>query len=139
MAHEEEFQILDEFIAETLQKYPILLKQTELFLGLLRSMIKNAENDIDEILYAFKPYVETALFEGTRYHDVLQYNHAALNILINTSEGFKEIQYQLSDNSALAADTLGDNAHNVLENLNKFIEEAEGGQLYNRLRIISHS
>ncbi len=117
----------DEQWEASLEEIERYLTQAEPILGSLRSMLKNAEDDIDEILYAFKPYVETALFEGTRYHDVLQYNHAALNLLIITSDAFKETQYQLSNNSALAVDTLGNNAENVLSNLKRFIEEVERG------------
>ncbi len=101
------------------------LEQYQLATSTLSGALLFVDENVDDILYAFRPFVETALFDGTRYHDVLMYNHASLGILNTTVLTFKDIQYQLAGNQSVAIEALSNHSNNVLKNINQLIEQVQ--------------
>ncbi|MBC2676743.1 SA1320 family protein [Listeria booriae] len=67
---------------------------------------KNLEDNLYDLLKSYRPFIEAALFEGTKLLDVMQFNKEAWNIYTNTEIVFRDIQYQLSKNESKAVDAL---------------------------------
>lgn len=92
--------------------------------------VTDLESGFENVLTNFKPYIDTALFEGTKYHNVILYNQAALNILEITRLVFIDIKYQLSgSNSSEAVQSLDIISNDVKLNLDRLIEQVKLGTI----------
>jgi len=113
-----EFSALDHFLREKMDTVQHLQK---LFLTLMKEM--------PDILDALKPYIETAIFNGTQYEAVILYNKAALAVLEAMKLEFADIAYQLQENESLAISELGKHAANVNHNISTLMEQVKMGTL----------
>lgn len=113
-----EFSALDHFLREKMETVQHLQK-------LLLTLMK----ELPEILDALKPYIETAIFNGTQYEAVILYNKAALAVLEAMKLEFADIAYQLQENESLAISELGKHAANVNHNIGILMEQVKMGTL----------
>ncbi|MBC6309994.1 hypothetical protein HCJ66_10610 [Listeria sp. FSL L7-1582] len=92
--------------------------------------VTDLESGFENVLTNFKPYIDTALFEGTKYHNVILYNQASLNILEVARLIFIDIKYQLSgSNSSEAIQSLDIISNDVKLNLDKLIAQVRLGTI----------
>ncbi|WP_353949111.1 alpha/beta hydrolase [Sporolactobacillus sp. Y61] len=93
----------------------------------LQEVLHYTQKNLPEILHAFKPYIEAALFGGTQYQAVIAYNHVALGILQNIRLQFKEVAWQLNQNESQAITTLSLNAQSIEHDLDTLVEQVRRG------------
>ncbi|MGJ8731141.1 SA1320 family protein [Listeria aquatica] len=84
---------------------------------------------LNDVLEAYRPYIDTALFEGTQFQNVIVLNKASVNIYESSKAVFKDIQYQLSDNKAVAVEALDKQADKVVKNLAALIGQLKRGSI----------
>lgn len=84
---------------------------------------------LNDVLEAYRPYIDTALFEGTQFQNVIVLNKASVNIYESSKAVFKDIQYQLSDNKAAAVEALDKQADKVVKNLAALIGQLKRGSI----------
>ncbi|WP_332237000.1 hypothetical protein [Sporolactobacillus sp. KGMB 08714] len=110
---------LREFLLRTKQTLGRSTDAAEHVLGLLH----HVQGHFSDLILAFKPYIEAALFNGTQYQAVIAYHHAALGILQDIQLQFTEIAYQLSENESAAILQLEDRSKAIQKNLIFLIEQ----------------
>lgn len=81
------------------------------------------------VLDAYRPYIDTALFEGTQFQNVIALNKASVNIYESSRAVFKDIKYQLSDNKAVAVEALDKLADKIVSNLTELIGQLKRGSI----------
>ncbi|WP_409290783.1 SA1320 family protein [Peribacillus sp. SCS-37] len=82
-----------------------------------------------EVIRNFRPYLDSALFENSKYFNVHLYNSAALAILEEMELLFGDIVYQLQGQKANAIDTLAAVSKKVLHNFTILEEQVDRGTL----------
>ncbi|MEH7107144.1 SA1320 family protein [Bacillus sp. JJ1764] len=95
----------------------------------LKKLVNRLRDKFPQIIQAFKPYIELAIFNGTQYEAVILYNKAALSILNSMKMEFQDIAYQLSENQSKAITQLGHHAKRVEKNMSVLIEQVTRGTL----------
>ncbi|MBC2676337.1 hypothetical protein HCA00_15110 [Listeria booriae] len=92
--------------------------------------VTDLESNFETVLTNFKPYIDTALFEGTKYQNVILYNQASLNILEIARLVFIDIKYQMTgSNNSTAVESLNIISNDVLLNLEKLIGQVKLGTI----------
>nr|WP_254259789.1 hypothetical protein [Listeria fleischmannii] len=84
---------------------------------------------LNDVLEAYRPYIDTALFEGTQFQNVIALNKASVNIYESSRAVFKDIKYQLSDNKAVAVEALDKLADKIVSNLTELIGQLKRGSI----------
>ncbi|WP_246215573.1 SA1320 family protein [Listeria valentina] len=84
---------------------------------------------LNDVLEAYRPYIDTALFEGTQFQNVIALNKASVNIYESSRAVFKDIKYQLSDNKAVAVEALDKLADKIVTNLTELIGQLKQGSI----------
>jgi hypothetical protein len=95
----------------------------------LKKLVNRLRNEFPQIMQAFKPYIEIAIFNGSQYEAVILYNKAALSILNSMKVEFQDIAYQLSENQSKAITQLGHHAKRVEKNMSVLIDQVTRGTL----------
>ncbi|MBC1914141.1 hypothetical protein HCA73_15930 [Listeria booriae] len=90
---------------------------------------KNLQDNLYDLLKAYRPFIESALFEGTKLLSVMQFNKEAWNIYTNMEVVFRDIQYQLSENESKAVDAMSNVARDFGENLLIMADQIKRGSL----------
>ncbi|STY35237.1 Uncharacterised protein [Listeria fleischmannii subsp. coloradonensis] len=115
-------QALDDAIRE-IQPYQIALASVK---GAVQSL---RGGGLDAVLEAYRPYIDTALFEGTQFQNVIALNKASVNIYESSKMVFEDIKYQLSDNKAVAVEALDKLADKVVINLAILLDQLKRGSI----------
>jgi hypothetical protein len=110
---------LREFLSRTKRTLSRLVDTVENF----REALNHMQRHFSDLMLAFKPYIETALFNGTQYQAVIAYHHAALGILQELQLQFNDITYQLSENESAAIRQLENHSKTIRSNLSILIEQ----------------
>ncbi len=92
-------------------------------------IVRVAENRIDELLEAMKPYIKNAMFNNHGYQDVMIYNLSAYSIYESASVVFEDINYQLSENESKAICKLSENAGIIKRDFLVMMRQIERGTL----------
>ncbi|GAE94918.1 hypothetical protein JCM21714_4118 [Gracilibacillus boraciitolerans JCM 21714] len=96
----------------------------------IRDGLQRLQLRLPAILDRFRPYIEHAIFDNYRYHEVYLYNHAALALLKETDILFNDINTQLANEKAKAIDELLLNGEEIDKNYKLLSEQVELGTLY---------
>lgn len=89
------------------------------------------ERNIGNVLHAYRPYIDTALFEGTKFSEVIILNKASVNALDSAKMIFKDIKYQLSANESAAIKALDKIANDIVCNLAILLSQIKKGSIRN--------
>lgn len=95
----------------------------------LENAVRNGELNLDGILAAYRPYIDTALFEGTKFQDVILLNKLGFNLFESARIVFNDIRWQLSENEAAAITALDGLAGKVCLNLETLIGQIKRGSI----------
>lgn len=112
---------LDDIIA-AMNQWKVMLKG-------VKTAVKDLEGNLDNVLNAYRPYIDTALFEGTKFHDVILLNKASYNAFESAEMVFQDIQYQLDGNKAQAVTALDGLANRVVANLEVLLDQIKRGSI----------
>lgn len=112
---------LDDIIA-AMNQWKVMLKG-------VKTAVKDLEGNLDNVLNAYRPYIDTALFEGTKFHDVILLNKASYNAFESAEMVFQDIQYQLDGNKAQAVTALDGLANQVVANLEVLLDQIKRGSI----------
>ncbi|MBC1613067.1 hypothetical protein HB937_06800 [Listeria welshimeri] len=91
--------------------------------------VKDMESNLPNVLAAYRPYIDTALFEGTKFQDVILLNKAASNIFFSAEMVFEDIKYQLSGNKSAALSALDKLAVQACENMKILLKQIKRGSI----------
>ncbi|MDD9147991.1 alpha/beta hydrolase [Sporolactobacillus sp. CQH2019] len=114
---------LREFLSQTKQILSRSVDTVENF----SETLNHVQRHFSDLMLAFKPYIETALFNGTQYQAVIAYHHATLGILQDIRLQFRDIIYQLSENESAAILQLENHSKAICNNLSILIEQVKRG------------
>ncbi|WP_088839101.1 SA1320 family protein [Listeria sp. ILCC792] len=123
------FTDIDNNAREALDGYIASIEQWKMMLKGVKKAVGDLEGNLDNILNAYRPYIDTALFEGTKFHDVILLNKASYNAFESAEMVFQDIQYQLSGNKAQAVTALDGLANRVVVNLETLLNQIKRGSI----------
>ncbi|EIT87030.1 hypothetical protein A374_02214 [Fictibacillus macauensis ZFHKF-1] len=92
-----------------------------------KNVARKANNNMDSLFLEFESYVDTALFHGTKYENVISLNYSALTLLNKMSLQFENISYQLMGNKADIIERLQKQAAKIKNNIDILNEQVERG------------
>lgn len=113
---------LDSFI-RAVDPYQLMLK------SLIQAIRSLRGGGLRAVLEAYRPYIDTALFEGTQFQNVIVLNKASVNIYESSKMVFEDIKYQLNDNKAVAVEALDKLAGKVVVNLKTLLDQLKRGSI----------
>ncbi|WP_165998445.1 hypothetical protein [Bacillus sp. Cs-700] len=103
----------------------------------LQNMVEGLEEGTQQLLTnfpdlidRFKPYIDTALFNISKYQDVRLYNLSSNTILEEMILLFSDIINQLSHQKAVSVEALVEESEQVVENLKLFHSQVERGTIF---------
>ncbi|WP_246215595.1 SA1320 family protein [Listeria valentina] len=124
------FTNLDEAIPILLTQAINALKPYQTALESIKTAVRSLRGGgLHDVLEAYRPYIDTALFEGTQFQNVIALNKASVNIYESSRAVFKDIKYQLSDNKAVAVEALDKLADKIVTNLTELIGQLKRGSI----------
>lgn len=113
---------LDAFI-EFAEPYQVMVE------SLIQATRSLRGGGLSAVLEAYRPYIDTALFEGTQFQNVIALNKVSVNIYESAKMVFEDIKYQLSDNKAVAVEALDKLADKVVINLAILLDQLKRGSI----------
>lgn len=113
---------LDAFI-EFAEPYQVMVE------SLIQATRSLRGGGLSAVLEAYRPYIDTALFEGTQFQNVIALNKVSVNIYESAKMVFEDIKYQLSDNKAAAVEALDKLADKVVINLVILLDQLKRGSI----------
>ncbi|KMT57901.1 hypothetical protein X560_2599 [Listeria fleischmannii 1991] len=113
---------LDAFI-EFAEPYQVMVE------SLIQATRSLRGGGLSAVLDAYRPYIDTALFEGTQFQNVIALNKVSVNIYESSKMVFEDIKYQLSDNKAVAVEALDKLADKVVINLATLLDQLKRGSI----------
>ncbi|EFS04689.1 hypothetical protein NT04LS_0114 [Listeria seeligeri FSL S4-171] len=123
------FTDIDKDVREKLKDSIKGLQEMKLMIQGVDSAVKDMESNLPNVLTAYRPYIDTALFEGTKFHDVILLNKEAYNIFNSAEMVFEDIKYQLGDNKSAAISALDKLAEKAIKNLKILLKQIERGSI----------
>lgn len=117
-------QLLTEFDEELNSKRDILA-----LLSGIKSIVKAAKEELNNIVEGVKPYVKNALFSNSEYSYVIAYNLASMNIYDTLNLVYQDIYYQLSENEAESIQILEQSAGAIEKSMTIVSEQIETGTI----------
>ncbi|MBC1384056.1 SA1320 family protein [Listeria innocua] len=93
------------------------------------SAVKDLQLNLPNVLAAYRPYIDTALFDGTKFRDVILLNKAAANIFHSAEMIFGDIKHQLSGNDSAAISALDKLAVKTSKNMKILLEQIKRGSI----------
>ncbi|WP_246215558.1 SA1320 family protein [Listeria valentina] len=124
------FTNLDEAIPILLTQAINALKPYQTALESIKTAVRSLRGGgLHDVLEAYRPYIDTALFEGTQFQNVIALNKASVNIYESSKAVFQDIKYQLSDNKAVAVEALDKLADKIVTNLTELIGQLKRGSI----------
>ncbi|MBC1987794.1 hypothetical protein HCJ71_10925 [Listeria sp. FSL L7-0478] len=116
-------------LKEELNEYIRKLQEILLTVRGVGSAVKDMELNLPHVLAAYRPYIDTALFEGTKFRDVILLNKAAANLFHSAEIVFDDIKYQLSGNKSAAISALDKLAVQTSNNIKILMEQIKRGSI----------
>ncbi|MBF2490425.1 SA1320 family protein [Listeria marthii] len=123
------FTDIDNQVREQLSEYIRKLQEILLTVKGVGSAVKDLQSNLPNVLAAYRPYIDTALFDGTKFHDVILLNKAAANIFHSAEMVFGDIKYQLSGNESAAISALDKLAVKTSRNMKILLEQIKRGSI----------
>ncbi|ELB8840125.1 hypothetical protein RG769_001638 [Listeria monocytogenes] len=117
-------------LKEELREYIRKLQEILLTVRGVGSAVKDMESNLEHVLAIYRPYIDTALFEGTKFQDVILLNKAATNIFQSAELIFGDIKHQLSGNTSAAISALDKVAVQTSNNMKSLLEQAKRGSIH---------
>ncbi|ACK38852.1 hypothetical protein AB349_01395 [Listeria monocytogenes] len=117
-------------LKEELREYIRKLQEILLTVRGVGSAVKDMESNLEHVLAIYRPYIDTALFEGTKFQDVILLNKAATNIFHSAELIFGDIKHQLSGNTSAAISALDKVAVQTSNNMKSLLEQAKRGSIH---------
>ncbi|EHP8496057.1 SA1320 family protein [Listeria monocytogenes] len=117
-------------LKEELREYIRKLQEILLTVRGVGSAVKDMESNLEHVLAIYRPYIDTALFEGTKFQDVILLNKAATNIFHSAELVFGDIKHQLSGNKSAAISTLDKLALQTSNNMKSLLEQVKRGSIH---------
>ncbi|EHF2869628.1 hypothetical protein J0953_002107 [Listeria monocytogenes] len=113
-----------------LREYIRKLQEILLTVRGVGSAVKDMESNLEHVLAIYRPYIDTALFEGTKFQDVILLNKAATNIFHSAELVFGDIKHQLSGNKSAAISPLDKLALQTSNNMKSLLEQVKRGSIH---------
>ncbi|MBC1515309.1 SA1320 family protein [Listeria immobilis] len=123
------FTDIDNQAREDLKESIKNLQELKIMVKGVGSAVKDMKSNVPNVLAAYRPYIDTALFDGTKFQNVILLNKAAFNIFNSAEIIFEDIKYQLGGNKSAAISTLDKLAMKVVENMNVLLEQIKRGSI----------
>ncbi|EHQ6863598.1 TPA: SA1320 family protein [Listeria monocytogenes] len=123
------FTDIDNQVREQISEYIRKLQEILLTVKGVGSAVKDLQTNLPNVLAAYRPYIDTALFDGTKFHDVILLNKAATNIFHSAEMVFGDIKYQLSGNESAAISALDKLAVKTSKNMKILLEQIKRGSI----------
>ncbi|EQB9249131.1 SA1320 family protein, partial [Listeria monocytogenes] len=123
------FTDVDNQAKEELREYIKKLQEILLTVKGVGSAVKDLQSNLPNVLAAYRPYIDTALFDGTKFQDVILLNKAASNIFFSAEMVFEDIKYQLSGNKSAAVSSLDKLAVQACENMKTLLKQIKRGSI----------
>ncbi|MBF2677374.1 SA1320 family protein [Listeria welshimeri] len=123
------FTDVDNQAKEELREYIKKLQEILLTVKGVGSAVKDLQSNLPNVLAAYRPYIDTALFDGTKFQDVILLNKAASNIFFSAEMVFEDIKYQLSGNKSVAVSSLDKLAVQACENMKTLLKQIKRGSI----------
>ncbi|EAK8408568.1 hypothetical protein K1N71_000773 [Listeria monocytogenes] len=117
-------------LKEELREYIRKLQEILLTVRGVGSAVKDMESNLEHVLAIYRPYIDTALFEGAKFQDVILLNKAATNIFHSAELVFGDIKHQLSGNKSAAISTLDKLALQTSNNMKSLLEQVKRGSIH---------
>ncbi|EKF1958936.1 hypothetical protein OYM88_001393, partial [Listeria monocytogenes] len=117
-------------LKEELREYIRKLQEILLTVRGVGSAVKDMESNLEHVLAIYRPYIDTALFEGTKFQDVILLNKAATNIFHSAELIFGDIKHQLSGNKSAAISALDKLAVQTSNNMKSLLEQVQRGCIH---------
>ncbi|EAC8434179.1 hypothetical protein IT97_10650 [Listeria monocytogenes] len=117
-------------LKEELREYIRKLQEILLTVRGVGSAVKDMEANLEHVLAIYRPYIDTALFEDTKFQDVILLNKAATNIFHSAELVFGDIKHQLSGNKSAAISALDKLAVQTSNNLKSLLEQVRRGSIH---------
>ncbi|EAD8369988.1 SA1320 family protein [Listeria monocytogenes] len=117
-------------LKEELREYIRKLQEILLTVRGVGSAVKDMESNLEHVLAIYRPYIDTALFEGTKFQDVILLNKAATNIFHSAELVFGDIKHQLSGNTSAAISALDKLAVQTSNNMKNLLEQVKRGSIH---------
>ncbi|EAC8105083.1 hypothetical protein IA51_09205 [Listeria monocytogenes] len=117
-------------LKEELREYIRKLQEILLTVRGVGSAVKDMESNLEHVLAIYRPYIDTALFEGTKFQDVILLNKAATNIFHSAELIFGDIKHQLSGNKSAAISALDKLALQTSNNMKSLLEQVKRGSIH---------
>ncbi|HAA6134422.1 TPA_asm: hypothetical protein GGB68_06415 [Listeria monocytogenes] len=117
-------------LKEELREYIRKLQEILLTVRGVGSAVKEMESNLEHVLAIYRPYIDTALFEGTKFQDVILLNKAATNSFHSAELVFGDIKHQLSGNKSAAISTLDKLALQTSNNMKSLLEQVKRGSIH---------
>ncbi|EIR9713100.1 hypothetical protein LYY07_001769 [Listeria monocytogenes] len=117
-------------LKEELREYIRKLQEILLTVRGVGSAVKDMESNLEHVLAIYRPYIDTGLFEGTKFQDVILLNKAATNIFHSAELIFGDIKHQLSGNTSAAISALDKVAVQTSNNMKSLLEQAKRGSIH---------
>ncbi|MDT0049745.1 hypothetical protein QJV38_08825 [Listeria cossartiae subsp. cayugensis] len=119
----------DYHLKEELREYIRKLQEILLTVRGVGSVVKDMESNLEHVLAIYRPYIDTALFEDTKFQDVILLNKAATNIFQSAEIVFDDIKHQLSGNKSAAISALDKLAVQTNNNMKSLLEQIKRGSI----------
>ncbi|MBC1544283.1 SA1320 family protein [Listeria cossartiae] len=123
------FTDIDNQVREQISECIRKLQEILLTVKGVGSAVKDLQSNLPNVLAAYRPYIDTALFDGTKFHDVILLNKAAANIFHSAEMVFGDIKYQLSGNESAAISALDKLAVKTSKNMKILLEQIKRGSI----------
>ncbi|EED2403256.1 hypothetical protein G7175_000865 [Listeria monocytogenes] len=123
------FTDVDNQVREQISEYIRKLQEILLTVKGVGSAVKDLQSNLPNVLAAYRPYIDTALFDGTKFHDVILLNKAAANIFHSAEMVFGDIKHQLSGNDSAAISALDKLAVKTSKNMKILLEQIKRGSI----------
>ncbi|OEP41899.1 hypothetical protein AJM35_02075, partial [Listeria monocytogenes] len=123
------FTDIDNQVREQISEYIRKLQEILLTVKGVGSAVKDLQSNLPNVLAAYRPYIDTALFDGTKFHDVILLNKAAANIFHSAEMVFGDIKHQLSGNDSAAISALDKLAVKTSKNMKILLEQIKRGSI----------
>lgn len=121
---------LSEQVRQMLEDIVSRVKPYQTALKAIKTAVRSLRNGgLNDVLEAYRPYIDTALFEGTKFQNVIVLNKASVNIYESSKTVFQDIKYQLSDNQSEAIEALDKLANRIVVNLVILIDQLKRGSI----------
>ncbi|EAG2313688.1 hypothetical protein A6C59_05015 [Listeria monocytogenes] len=117
-------------LKEELREYIRKLQEILLTVRGVGSAVKDMKANLEHVLAIYRPYIDTALFEDTKFQDVILLNKAATNIFHSAELVFGDIKHQLSGNKSAAISALDKLAVQTSNNLKRLLEQVRRGSIH---------